>query len=98
MAGKILMVGKHLVTKKEVVPYRDKKTGAAATFNKVEHQVLREDGVVFVLPDTRKMPGFKMDTYVCPFKPMQDVVIEIENITVDRGTITVAGTVTPLEA
>jgi len=97
-AGKILFVGKFLLMKKDVVAYRDRESGQPATFNKVEYQVLGADGVVFVQPDTRKIPGFKMETHTCPFKQMQDVVVTIEKMEVSKGQTTIAGTIEALEA
>jgi len=97
-SGKILMVGKFLMMKKEVVPYRDKKTGQPATFNKVEFQVFGHEGTVFVQPDTRKIANFNMEAFKSPFKSMQDVVVIIESMEVKLGITTISGTVEPLEA
>lgn len=98
LAGKFLLVGKFVHFKKEVVAYRDRQTGQAATFNKLEFTILTANGIVFVQPDTRKIPGFKMDAYVCPFKDNQQVVIEVEKMVTERGTTTVAGNIEVLEA
>jgi len=97
-SGKILLVGKFMHLKKEVVAYRDKQTGQPSTFNKLEFAVLGSDGVVFVQPDTRRIPGFKMDTYVCPFKSGGDVVVQIERMMTERGITTVVGNIEALEA
>lgn len=97
LAGKILLVGKFVFMKKEVVPYRD-RDGKPATFNKLEFAVLSANGIVFVQPDTRKMPDFKMDTYKCPFKEMDTVVVEVERMETEKGQTTIAGRAEYLEA
>lgn len=97
-AGQLLLVGTFVHFKKEVVPYRDRKTGQPATFDKVEFQVLTANGVVSVQPDTRKIPGFKMDSYRCPFKPQQPVVVIVEGMVTERGNTTIAGSISALEA
>jgi len=96
-AGKILLVGKFVFMKKEVVPYRD-RDGKPATFNKLEFAVLGANGIIFVQPDTRKMPDFKMDTYVCPFKEMDLVVVEVERMETEKGQTTISGMAQKLEA
>jgi len=98
MSGKLLLVGTFLHMKKEVVKYSDRQTKQAAEFNKVEYAVLGSNGVVFVQPDTRKMPGFNMEKFVCPFKSNDRVVVEVERIMVDKGISTIAGTIEKLEA
>jgi len=97
-AGHILLVGSMMHFSKEVIAYRDPKTKEPATFNKVQFTVLGANGVVFVQPDTRRMPGFKMETFVSPFKIGQPVVVDVERITVERGVTTIQGMVEPLEA
>jgi len=97
MDGHIILVGRFLMMKKEVVPYRDRQSGQAATFNKLEFQVLTPNGTVFVQPDTRKMAGFKMETYVSPFKEMQKVVVVIDKLDTQKGITTIAGTIEALE-
>jgi len=96
-AGKILLVGKAMHFKKEVIAYRDRSTGKPATFDKVEFAVLGANGVVFVQPDTRKIPGFDMGKYENPFKPGQDVVVTIDTMSVDKGITTISGTVESLD-
>jgi len=98
ISGKILTVGRFVDFKKDVVAYRDRKTGQPATFNKVEYAVKTALGVVFVQPDTRKIPGFSMDTFKCPFEMGDAVVIEIQSMVTERGITTIGGTVEKLEA
>lgn len=95
-AGKILTVATFLFFKKEKVGYRG-KDGRPAEFDKIEFSVLTANGIVFVQPDTRKIPGFDMETYKCPFKPNDKVVVEIVSMSVDKGITTIGGTVSPLE-
>jgi len=95
-AGKILTVATFLHFKKEVVAYRG-KDGKPATFDKIEFSVLTANGIAFVQPDTRRIPGFDMETYKCPFVPNQRVVVEISSMQVDKGITTIGGTVAPLD-
>jgi len=95
-AGKILTVAVFLHFKKEVVAYRS-KDGKPATFDKIEYACLTANGIVFVQPDTRRMPGFDMETHKCPFKPNDRVVVEINSMSVDKGITTIGGMVSPLE-
>jgi len=95
-AGKILTVATFCHFKKEVVAYRG-KDGKPATFDKIEFAVLTANGIVFVQPDTRKIPGFEMDTYKCQFKPNDRVVVEINSMAIEKGITTIGGTVSPLE-
>lgn len=95
-AGKILTVATFMHFKKEVVAYRG-KDGKPATFDKIEFACLTANGVVFVQPDTRRMVGFDMETYKCPFKQGDKVVVEINSMTIDKGITTIGGTVSPLE-
>lgn len=97
-AGKILFIGKFLHMKKEKVAYRDRETKQSASFDKLEFSLLGANGVVFVQPDTRKIPGFKIETYESPFKAGQEVVVEVEKMQVERGQTTIAGNVTVLES
>lgn len=95
-AGKILTVATFLHFKKEVVAYRG-KDGKPATFDKVEYACLSANGIVFVQPDTRKMVGFDMETYKCPFKSGDKVVVEINSMAIDKGITTIGGTIQPLD-
>jgi len=95
-AGKILTVATFLHFKKEVVAYRG-KDGKPATFDKIEFAVLTANGIVFVQPDTRRIPGFEMETYKCPFKPNDKVVVEITSMAVDKGITTIGGTLAVLD-
>lgn len=95
-AGKILTVATFLHFKKEVVAYRG-KDGRPATFDKIEYTVLTANGVAFVQPDTRRIPGFDMETFKCQFQPNQKVVVEIATMTVDKGITTIGGSLSPLE-
>jgi len=95
-AGKILTVATFLFFKKEVVAYRG-KDGKPATFDKIEYSVLTANGIAFVQPDTRRIPGFEMDKFVCPHKANDRVVVEIQTMTVDKGIVTIGGIVYPLE-
>jgi len=97
-AGRILLVGTFLHFKKESIAYSDRKTGKPAVFDKIEYSILGANGVVFVQPDTRKMPGFDIAKFACPFKQGAKVVVDIERMEVDRGTTTISGTVELLEA
>lgn len=97
-AGKIVAVGKFLDFKKEVVAYRDKPTGKPATFNKLEYCVKVAAGVVFVQPDTRKIPDFNMEAFKCTLQPMDEVLVEIHSMQTERGITTIGGTVSKLEA
>lgn len=96
--GKMLFVGRVVFQKKDVVAYRDKRTGQPATFNKLEFSVVGANGVVFVQPDTRKIPNFKMETYQPPFKIGDMVVVEVESMIQEKGQTTVTGNVEPLVA
>jgi len=95
-AGKILTVATFLHFKKEVVAYRG-KDGKPATFDKIEFACLTANGIVFIQPDTRRMPGFEMETYKCPFKPNDRVVVEIHTMSIDKGITTIGGQLSPLE-
>jgi len=95
-AGKILTVATFLHFKKEVVAYRG-KDGKPATFDKIEFACLTANGIVFVQPDTRRIPGFDMETYKSPFQPSQKVVVEIFSMIVDKGITTIGGTVSVLD-
>lgn len=96
-SGRILTIGQFLFFKKEVVAYRDSKTGKPATFDKVEFAVLTANGVVLVQPDTRKIPDFDFAKFECPFKQMDKVVVEIDSMTVDKGVTTIGGKISKLE-
>lgn len=96
--GAILTIGKFIDFKKEVVAYRDQKTGKPATFDKVEYAVKIATGVVFVQPDTRRIPGFDMATFKCDLQPMDDVVVTIQTMLAERGITTIGGTIEKLEA
>jgi len=96
-AGKILVVGQFAHFKKEKVAYRNKVSGAAAVFDKLEYAVLTANGIVFVQPDTRKIPGFDYDKFESPFKPNQKVVIEISSMIVEKGITVIGGTISALE-
>jgi len=95
-AGKIITVATFLHFKKEVVAYRG-KDGKPATFDKIEYACLTANGIVFVQPDTRRIPGFDMENYKCPFKPNDKVVVELVSMTVDKGITTIGGSVSPLD-
>lgn len=95
-AGKIITVATFLHFKKETVAYRDDK-GKPATFDKLEFACLAASGVVFVQPDTRKIPGFDIHTFKCPFVPNDKVVVEIDKLEVVRGVTSIGGTVSKLE-
>lgn len=96
--GKLLFVGRVVFFKKEIIPYLDKNTRAAATFNKVEYSVVGANGVVFVQPDTRKIPGFNMAKYESPFKNGDLVVVEVQSMFTEKGQTTITGNIEPLEA
>jgi len=95
-SGKIITVATFLHFKKEVVAYRG-KDGKPATFDKIEYSVLTANGIAFVQPDTRRIPGFEMDKFQCPFKPNDRVVVEISTMTADKGIVTIGGIVHPLD-
>jgi len=102
LAGDGMIPGTYVLCKKEVVNYTVAKgpnKGEAATFNKVQHAIQNpRHGIVFVLVDTRKIPGFDMEKYKSPFQPGQAVVAEItDKMTTDRGIKTVSGELHPVE-
>jgi len=96
-AGKIITVATFLHFKKETIGYRDRVSGKPATFDKIEFTVLTAGGVVFVQPDTRRIPNFEMDKYTCPFKPNDKVVVEIQSMSIDKGVTTIGGTIEKLD-
>jgi len=96
-AGKIITVARFLHFKKEVIPYRSRVDGKAATFNKVQYTVMTANGVVFVEPDTRQIPGFNMETFKCPFVDNEKIVVEITGMSTEKGVTTITGNVEKLD-
>jgi len=96
-SGKIVTIGVFLHFKKEVIAYRDSKTGKPATFDKLEYAVLTANGVVMVQPDTRKIPDFDFAKFECPFKQMDKVVVEVHTMSVNLGVTTIGGNITKLD-
>jgi len=97
LSGQPLQVVGFVHFKKEVITYRDPATKQNATFNKLEFSVVGPDGVAFVQPDTRKIPGFDMEKFQCPYKPGQRLVVHVTKREVNKGVTVIAGTLEPLE-
>lgn len=95
-AGKIVSIATFMFFKKEVIAYRD-SAGKPATFEKLEYAVLTANGVVFVQPDTRKIPGFDYNTFKCAFTMGDKVVIEIEKMETSKGITTIGGSISKLD-
>lgn len=96
-AGKIVVVGKFLHFKAETIAYRDRVSGKPATFDKIEFTVMTANGVVFVQPDTRRIPGFDIAKYKPPFAENAKVVVEIQSMVVEKGVTTIGGTIEALD-
>jgi len=102
MAGDAMIPGTYVLLKKDVIDYTVKKganIGQAAQFNKVSHAIASsKHGVIFVLVDSRKIPGFDMAKYESPFKPGQQVVAVVtDKMTTNMGIKTVSGELHPIE-
>jgi len=98
LRGQLIQGGEYLMSKAENIPYKDKKTGAAASFDKLTHTILTSDGAVAVEEDTRKIAGFDPVKYRSTYSKGQKVVVLVESKVSVRGVVTLRGKLEALEA
>lgn len=90
--GRPCVVGVYFGSKVEVINYRDKKTGQAASFSKQTHTVIlgQQPAVVSErIPDGVNAKQLEADLLAgkFPFKSGSRVLIEVKGVTESRGHI-----------
>ena len=93
--GGAFILGEYRVTKGDVVNYRDKATGKAASFSQRIHVVESGETVVHVQArvedgvDPRKLPA--------PFSKGQKVLLAVETLERVQGFLRATGNLLPIE-
>lgn len=94
LTGRMLLVAEYRSSAAEVIQYRDKQTGKAATLKTLTHQV--ELGNTSVQVRERVDDNFDTAGFKAPFKKGTMVIFRVESLTRDKGVFKGAGVLEPL--
>jgi len=94
-AGERLLVGDYRLGKAEAITYRD-KSGKTANAVVLRHTLECGNDVIAV--SVFADDSVKAETWKPPFAKGTKVVVRLESLVIDKGTITVRGDIQPLES
>jgi hypothetical protein len=88
--GGAVLLGEFRGGKAERINYTDKKTGKAAHFNRVANSFEVGPAAEQVRVTERLADNVDVDKHTVPYKKGQHFAIEVEGITIDKGSRTVS--------
>lgn len=96
LAGELIQCGEYLMAKADTIRYT--KNGKAESFTVLRHTILTPGGAVTVDEDTRNLQNFDPATYKSPFKKGEQIAVIVTSKIIDKGVVTIRGTISRVEA
>lgn len=91
--GEPILLAEYRTSNAETIKWTDKTSGRAREAGVLRHTV--ETGKASIIVEERTADDFRPETYVPAFKKGQRVAVLVLSLTVDKGRITIRGSLEP---